>query len=693
MSKDYQRRLEDDEALARMLQSQEDSLLHGASSSNHDVRPQQEALSHTLSRSFSGRLTDADDFLVQDERHHRSATNFLNFSARGRDLDIDPMEYARQLQHEAFSDLRRGATRKQPPNETENDVEIAKWLQEAESQEVTRGGTASFSRLGDHGKSDEQLAMYLSTTGKSLRNLTPEELQEVSLEASHSDIAQVYGPNSGSGADSGIPVSSSNKVMTKSVREIKVNPQQSQMTSDLSGKLPPSAGLVGPEEHASDTTTAADKKKKRRGFLGFKKKTVEDTKAGAINVPSDIPLLPPSFIPPPPGGSLSAPPTAQLKPSVRCDACKKIGGAFISALGNKFHEDCFTCTTCGLKIGRGSEFVTSKAENGELVPHHKECFAPRVESRCVVCSQSINSLGSGIPFVCHPFFQHEKMCVKHAREKTARRCTSCSRFEPWESLFVDLEDAGRILCFSCLRTTIFDGKIVEELWGVILDFIQSKLGLEVWDSLATLPILLVTHSEIVRTKRRCQNPPKTSHKMARGMTLINEKLRPGTFRLPSYRYNHSSRSLEASDIEKRGYTTYELEEQMNGASLANVMLVQNGLPRDLTFSIMIHEALIAWIKLNPHKDKLAPTPERVEQGCALLASYILLSEGLAPASSVSEDSGPSDADLRRYFLHCIEDDETDVCGGGFRQAHAAYKAIGMEELMNYVVAYNEFPRL
>ncbi|CAN0338586.1 unnamed protein product, partial [Phaeothamnion confervicola] len=54
---------------------------------------------------------------------------------------------------------------------------------------------------------------------------------------------------------------------------------------------------------------------------------------------------------------------------------------------------------------------------------------------------------------------------------------------------------------------------------------------------------------------------------------------------------------------------------------------------------------------------------------------------------------PSDERLRDFFIHQIETDVSDVYGGGFRAARAAYLAVGLEELLEHVRVHRAFPVL
>jgi hypothetical protein len=162
------------------------------------------------------------------------------------------------------------------------------------------------------------------------------------------------------------------------------------------------------------------------------------------------------------------------------------------------------------------------------------------------------------------------------------------------------------------------------------------------------------------------------------------------------RFQFSSRSFEALDNEARGFTYFEVPEAIAGNPNSNVfaILCLSGLPRDLTTSILAHEATHAWIKLHPSFDHRKPIPAQVEEGCAQLVAMLLLCDGLddPPSySSLLEGDGPSDEKLRQYFKFSIERDDNEIYGTGYRRAAMAYRDIGIEALLSHVVRYRDFP--
>eukprot|EP00668_Euglena_longa_P003225 GGOE01003773.1.p1 GENE.GGOE01003773.1~~GGOE01003773.1.p1 ORF type:complete len:419 (-),score=107.86 GGOE01003773.1:502-1758(-) len=68
----------------------------------------------------------------------------------------------------------------------------------------------------------------------------------------------------------------------------------------------------------------------------------------------------------------------------KCGRCGRlVGSAFVKAFGRMWHEDCFTCTACGLPI-RDAKYA-KKAE----APYHADCLAQEQGDFCAKCLRTI----------------------------------------------------------------------------------------------------------------------------------------------------------------------------------------------------------------------------------------------------------------------------------------------------------------
>jgi hypothetical protein len=352
-----------------------------------------------------------------------------------------------------------------------------------------------------------------------------------------------------------------------------------------------------------------------------------------------------------------------------CAACGLTHGSFLKVFDRKYHPDCFRCKTCAGKIDPNDQFRYVTDSAGRKHPHHRECFMS-FGVTCVVCKETLPMTAEGrVPFIKHPFFEDEKMCVRHADEQH-RRCAGCQRFEPNDSPFIDIMDGDRCVCPACCRSVIVDNADAKPLWNEVLAFFETNLKLPVWGPLRDLPILLVG-SDTLRRQMREQNHihVSLSHPLIAGMCLTEPFRRENE--VPRYSSSNSKQKLEVISI-----------------------LCLTGLPRDLSSSVLAHEATHAWIKMHPKYDMSNPLPPQVEEGVAQLIAMLFLNEGLGPTPKQTPEEaidGPSDEKLRQFFKFTIERETSEVYGAGYRRAATVYRDVGIEALLTHILQYRDFP--
>ncbi|GKY93245.1 hypothetical protein MPSEU_000292200 [Mayamaea pseudoterrestris] len=452
------------------------------------------------------------------------------------------------------------------------------------------------------------------------------------------------------------------------------------------GQTTPRAVQVSPRPHGGTSRSWLPRSPKRE-----KRSTA--TNATINTVPEQIPL--PNHATTSDSYSKSAIAATRSRDMV-CTSCGQMQGAFIVAMDRPYHPHCFRCGTCRQHIDPSTPFVTTTTESGQKRAHHPHCYADISALRCTVCDDQIPATTDGIvPFVKHPFFENEVMCLRHA-DNPGRRCTGCQRFEPDNAPFADLNDNGRCVCYACCRSVIVDSADINPLWVKIMHFFEKHLNLPVWDAMRNIPLVVVRSAEMEEAIIQSKSPHKGhSQNVTRGCSLTNFDSSSGRLaRAPSLRFERSSLSFRSIDADDGGFTYFEMpiESKGNSNSQVHAILCLSGLPSDLTASVLAHEATHAWLKLHPKYDYRKPLPPKVEEGCAQLMSMLLLSEGLDPFhSNDAVDVGPSDEKLRQYFQYCIEREESDVFGEGYRCAAAAYRDIGIEALLDHVVRYRDIP--
>lgn len=342
-----------------------------------------------------------------------------------------------------------------------------------------------------------------------------------------------------------------------------------------------------------------------------------------------------------------------------CSACGLTHGTFLIAFDRRYHPECFRCKSCDGRIDHNDQFKYAVDEKGRKHPHHRECFMS-FGVKCTVCRQTIPAMPDGkVPYIKHPFFEKEEMCVRHADENH-RRCCGCQRFEPInDTSFIDLMDGDRCVCPACCRTVVVDNIDVKPLWLDVLSFFESFLKLPVWDPMRDLPVLMIGAESLQSQMQSLHHVHAScSHCMTSGLCL-------------------TERSASLRDGEN-----------------VVAILCLTGLPRDLAAGVLAHQAMHAWIKLNPNYDSNSPLPPQIEEGLCQLVAMLFLQDGLppiGPRSQTGSEDGPSDEKLRQYFQFTIERDKNEIYGTGYRIAAMVCRDIGIEELTAHVLKYKSFP--
>ncbi|KAJ6420000.1 hypothetical protein OIU84_030011 [Salix udensis] len=338
-----------------------------------------------------------------------------------------------------------------------------------------------------------------------------------------------------------------------------------------------------------------------------------------------------------------------------CAGCNtEIGhGRFLSCMGGVWHPDCFRCDGCNLPI---SDYEYSMSENR---PYHKSCFRNQHHPKCDVCSNFIPTNSSGlIEYRVHPFWR-QKYCPSHEHDGTPR-CCSCERVEPRDTRYLSLDD-GRKLCLECLDSAIMGTHECQPLYFEIREFYEG-LNMKV---VQEIPLLLVERQALNEAMEGEKNGhhhlPET-----RGLCLSEEQTVTTVLRRPRDGQRFVDIITEPYRLSRRCEVT--------------AILILYGLPRLLTGSILAHEMMHAWLRLEGYPN-LSPD---VEEGiCQVLAhmwldSEIYSSSGSEGASSSSSSSsspssssstsskkGPrSDFEkkLGEFFKHQIESDESPTYG-------------------------------
>ncbi|KAJ7520045.1 hypothetical protein O6H91_20G064900 [Diphasiastrum complanatum] len=352
----------------------------------------------------------------------------------------------------------------------------------------------------------------------------------------------------------------------------------------------------------------------------------------------------------------------------RCAGCnKEIGpGRFLSCMDVMWHPQCFRCHACNQPIS-GSEFAVSGNE-----PYHKDCYRELYHPRCEVCHEFIPPNSARlIEYRAHPFWG-QKYCPAHEEDGTPR-CCSCERMEPRDARYISLDD-GRKLCLECLDTAVMDTLECQPLYHEILDFYE---GLHMRIS-QPIPMLLVERQALNEAR---QNEKDGSHHQpeTRGLCLSEEQTVSTVYRRPrpSRHFPFGEMRVESMKLTRHCEVT--------------AILVLFGLPRLLTGSILAHELMHAWLRLDGFSHHL---DSAVEEGICQVMAHMWLDSQIGSSSSSSEKSKPKSFNhdrLREFFLHQIAMDSSPAYGDGFRSGHEAVVQFGLRRTLDHIKMTGSFP--
>ncbi|KAG8384507.1 hypothetical protein BUALT_Bualt04G0125100 [Buddleja alternifolia] len=457
------------------------------------------------------------------------------------------------------------------------------------------------------------------------------------------------------------------------------------------------------EDDEKITASISDEDEKGKKVIDNESQLEEDEQLAkalqaSLNVESP-PRSPPPRSPPPryDNGSFFPPyPFYYPSGSRICAGCNsEIGhGRYLSCMGAVWHPECFCCHACNLPI---SDYEFSMSDNR---PYHKSCYKDLHHPKCDVCKNFIPTNVAGlIEYRAHPFW-HQKYCPSHENDGTPR-CCSCKRMEPVDARYLILDD-GRKLCLECLDSSIMDTHECQPLYLEIQDFYEG-LYMKVEQQ---VPLLLVErealneamegekngHHHMPETRGLCLSEEQT-------VSTISRRPRIGGYRIIDM-FTEPYRLIRKCEV--------------------TAILILYGLPRLLTGSILAHEMMHAWLRLEGYPN-LSPN---VEEGiCQVLAHMWLDSEivagsgssNVASTSSPSSSSSSSSASpsssstpsssgsskkgkrsqferkLGEFFKHQIESDTSAAYGDGFREGNKAVLKYGLKRTLDHIRLTGSFP--
>ncbi|XP_024399365.1 LIM domain-containing protein HDR3 isoform X2 [Physcomitrium patens] len=400
-------------------------------------------------------------------------------------------------------------------------------------------------------------------------------------------------------------------------------------------------------------------------------KALQDSVDFGHRDPWRVPDYTPSYPPPP----------ARSSGLTVCAGCgESLGyGRFLSCLGRNWHPDCFCCKKCGTAIA-DREFSVNASE-----AYHRECYKELYHPKCEVCEQFIptNSVGL-IEYRSHPFW-NQKYCPRHERDGTPR-CCSCDRIEAGgPGTYISLAQItgaqgtladDRKVCLECFDTIVVDTAACQPLYREIMKYYDS-IGMPIEQE---IPMLLVARSAL-NAARDVEKDGHTHSAETRGLCLSEEQT------ITSVHGGGKSRTPTRHMRAENQKLTRHCE--------VTAILVLYGLPRLLTGSILAHELMHAWLRLQvPNFPHMRP---EVEEGICQVMSHIWLTTELKKLKSGRSSSSSSSSQtaietrLAEFYLHQIASDSSPVYGDGFRYGIAAVQQFGLSRVLEHLRLTANFP--
>ncbi|CAA2985274.1 DA1 isoform X1 [Olea europaea subsp. europaea] len=213
-----------------------------------------------------------------------------------------------------------------------------------------------------------------------------------------------------------------------------------------------------------------------------------------------------------------------------------------------WHASRFRCHECNQLI-YDSEFSMSGS-----FPYHKACYQEHFYPKCEVCKKFL----PGSFYWLHPYWK-QKSCRSHWSDGTPR-CSSCNRLtESAEAKYVAFDD-GRKLCLKCMESVIMDKNEFQPVYLEVQEFYEG-LDMKIEQEFPMILVDLKAMNEAMYGEKLIQRRPK----IGAGNQVTDVTTEP-----------------------------YKLTSKFD----VTAILILYGLPRLLTGSILAHEMMHAWLRLN-----------------------------------------------------------------------------------------------
>lgn len=293
-------------------------------------------------------------------------------------------------------------------------------------------------------------------------------------------------------------------------------------------------------------------------------------------------------------------------------------------------------------------------------------FKENHHPRCNVCNNFIQTNAAGFAvYKAHPFWG-QKYCVFHERDGTPR-CCSCERMESKDTRYVALGD-GRKLCLECLDSAIMDTTACQPLYVDIKKFYEG-LGMKLEQN---IPLLLVERQAL----NDAMDGETNGHyhmRETRGLCLSEEQTITKVLRQPRIGVGNWAPHMSTEP--------YKLTRRCE----VTAILILHGLPRLLTGTILAHEMMHAWMRLNGYP----AFRQDVEEGiCQVVAHMWLTSQISGQRQGKRFELEKKVGEFVKYQIEC---DGSQAYGNGFRAGNRAVVKHGLQKTLYHMRSTGSFP--
>jgi len=372
----------------------------------------------------------------------------------------------------------------------------------------------------------------------------------------------------------------------------------------------------------------------------------------------------------------------------RCRLPCEQGRVLTTANGDMFHADCFQCDHCQRIMT-----ATYHKDRKDAMKHCCDvCFKALYSLKCRVCECDIT--GS---YVKHPYFDEEVYCGTIHEKRLS--CFACGRKEPLKSSlgFIDLCD-GRHVCEHCTRTMVVDSPDAEAIYREVIAFMQNQLTLTIPKQMHHVPVVLLDQPSLLLNRSKFSKNKSTLGHHGSGETIDEECIRGVTLCSCTEEVQYTTAGICSETTSSRAASKGRLRQSQLRLKVSqkrevSAVLALYGLPHALISSILAHEAMHVWLKLNK-KIPFIMSP-KLEEGLCQAIAY-LYTQHLSTDTKYSDVKAiRSDVKERKsfagYVLHQIAANSSTVYGEGFREVWRAVATAGLTGVVNYVEKHNRLP--